>query len=76
MQSLNSVNKSCRAAGGTAALGSMKTEGKEERSAEPSSATAEILEAEADADGDLKKGAWTTEEDKLLSQLIEVFRVF
>lgn len=44
-----------------------------EKSAEPSSLTSEQIEAANEADSDFKKGAWTPEEDRLLSQLIEVF---
>ena len=42
-----------------------------EKSAEPSSAN-EGGDMEGDADADYKKGAWTPEEDRLLSHLIEV----
>ena len=42
-----------------------------EKSTEPSSAN-EGGDMEGDADADYKKGAWTPEEDRLLSHLIEV----
>lgn len=46
-------------------------DGAEEKGAEPSSATNEPQEGDNEPESDLKKGAWTPEEDKLLSQLIE-----